>query len=57
MGTITEPKDSRGLKILGELRTEEYGIIKLKDKTSIAMAKMALESLEQKINEEQESES
>jgi hypothetical protein len=57
MGSITEPKDTRGLKILGELRTEEYGIIKLKDKTSIAMARMALESLEQKINEEKDSES
>jgi hypothetical protein len=40
--------------IMGELRTEEYGIIKIKDATSIAMAKMALGSLEQKIREQEE---
>jgi len=40
--------------IMGELRTEEYGIIKIKDTTSIAMAKMALNSLEQKIKDLEE---
>ncbi len=45
--TIREPY------IMGELRTEEYGIIKIKDTTSIAMAKMALNSLEQKMKDQE----
>lgn len=40
--------------IMGELRTEEYGIIKIKDETSIEMARMALSSLERKIKEKKE---
>lgn len=40
--------------IMGELRTEEYGIIKIKDETSIEMARMALTSLERKIKEKKE---
>lgn len=44
----------REAQVIGELRTEEYGIIKIKDKTSIAMAKMALDSIERKIAEKEE---
>jgi hypothetical protein len=55
--TETERKSSFAVAephVIGELRTEDYGIIKIKDKTSIAMAKMALDSLERKLAEQED---
>jgi len=40
--------------VIAELRSEDYGIIKIKDETSIAMAKMALDSLEKKLKKRQQ---
>lgn len=52
--TTTVALDVHKPQVIGELRTEDYGVIKIKDETSIAMAKMALNSLEQKLKAEKE---
>lgn len=52
--SMEKPSIGSEQRMIAELRSEDYGIIKIIDETSIAMAKMVLESIDRKFKKKKE---